>query len=184
MQAMRHTTKFVKLGCILLSLVLSGCSSMQQAPGENWSMSGKIGVRSPQQNLAGFLSWEQTSQGFDVYVSGPLSQGATRIIGNSHQVKIEQNGRTMRGVDPQQLIKENLGWPFPIENLPFWLKGKTAPNRQVANIEKDGNRLSSFSQDGWQVNYLRYNAYYELPERIRISQGDWRFTIIIKNWSV
>lgn len=180
--------KAMIMACLVLCYAtLIGCAQWGMQPSSNaldtWSITGKIGVRTPKESMAGFLTWQQNQHAFDIYVSGPLAQGATRIIGDLNTVTIEQGGQTKQGIDPQQLIWQELGWQFPLSNLKHWLTGNTAPESN-AQIIKQGNRLESFKQDGWTVNYLRFDEYYNLPERIRISQGDWRFTIIVKTWSV
>jgi len=173
---------------LLLLTVLTACSTFDlkdgaQAPADNWSISGKIGVTTPQESVAGFLSWEQTGQDFDIYVSGPFSVGSTRIEGNIEKISLTQNGETVSGINPQHLIYEQLGWYFPIENLQFWLMGQAAPYSPAKTKTKD-DQLSQIQQDQWRVDYLRYDAYYELPQRIRISQGEWKFLIVVKNWSI
>ena len=163
---------------------LSACSVFEaKTPTDSWSISGKIGVTTPKESVAGFISWEQSGKDFDIYVSGPLSVGSTRIQGNVEKISLTQKGKTVSGLNPQHLIYEQLGWYFPIENLQYWLKGKTAPY-SPAKTKIEDDQLAQIYQDQWKVDYLRYNGYYDLPERIRISQGEWKFLIVVKNWSI
>lgn len=149
----------------------------------NWGVSGKIGITTPQESMAGFIDWQQQDTQFEVYVSGPLSVGNTLIKGNSQKISITKNGKTISGLHPQQLIYEELGWQFPVQNLPYWIKGQVAPFSQAVTQKNDDGRLTHIQQDQWQVAYTRYNAYYGQPSRIKISQGQWKFIIVIKNWS-
>ncbi|MGR6872671.1 lipoprotein insertase outer membrane protein LolB [Pseudomonas sp. HK3] len=148
-----------------------------------WAVSGKIGITTPSQSVAGFIEWKQHDDDFDIYVSGPLSVGSTRIEGNITSISLTRGGKTTKGINPQQLIYDELGWFFPIENLPFWLKGKVAPYSSAKQETDDDETLTQILQDSWKVDFLRYNDYYNLPERIRISQGSWTFLIVIKHWS-
>lgn len=174
-------TRFLSL--FLISF-LTACSAFQSKPVEDkWSISGKIGVTTPKESVAGFISWEQSGKDFDIYVSGPFSVGSTRIQGNIEKISLTQQGKTVSGLNPQELIYRQLGWYFPIENLPYWLKGKAAPY-SPAKTKHDDQQLAQIQQDQWKVDYLRYNGFYDLPERIRISQGEWKFLIVVKNWSV
>ncbi|MFY0642516.1 MAG: outer membrane lipoprotein LolB [Bermanella sp.] len=150
---------------------------------DSWSISGKIGITTPSQTVAGFIEWKQLDDDFDIYVSGPLSAGSTRIQGNIARISLTQGGKTVKGLNPQQLIYQELGWFFPIENLPFWLKGKVAPYSKATQETDEDDTLTQIYQDNWKVDFLRYNDFYELPERIRISQGQWKFLIVIKHWS-
>lgn len=170
--------------CILiLCQCLFACSlTPTKNPQGNWAVSGKIGITTPSESIAGFIQWQQLGKDFDIYVSGPFSAGSTRIKGNIASISLTQSGKTTEGINPQQLIYDQLGWFFPIENLPFWLKGLSAPYSPSTKEFDDEEQLSQLKQDKWQVDFLRYNDYYELPERIRISQGQWKFLIVIKHW--
>lgn len=168
---------------LVLCQCLLACSfTPTTKPEGNWAVSGKIGITTPDQSAAGFIQWKQQGKDFDIYVSGPLSTGNTRIKGNIASISLTTGGKTVEGLNPQQVIYDELGWFFPIENLPFWLKGQVAPYSPASQEINDDKQLSQIRQDRWQVDFLRYNDYYELPERIRISQGQWKFLIVIKHW--
>lgn len=167
--------------CALL-ISLAACSVLpEKHPQKNWSLDGKIGITTPQERAAGFLSWQQTGDEFDIYVSGPLAQGSTRIQGNLNSITLTQGGQVVSGLKPEQFIYEQLGWVFPIRNLPYWLTGKASPFSKAIIQTKD-KRLSQIKQDQWTVEFQRYHSYYQLPERIKISQGKWSFLIVVKNW--
>jgi outer membrane lipoprotein LolB len=173
---------------VVLASQLLACTSLTSQPNANgqqanWTLSGKIGITTPKESVAGFVRWQQQQDDFDIYVSGPLGQGSIRIEGNPDQATITQGGKTSNSVNPQQLVYEQLGWFFPLVNLPHWLQGKQAPYSPATKTSEDG-RLSQIKQDQWTVDYLRYHAYYQLPERIKIHQGDWKFIIVVKNWSL
>ncbi len=169
---------------LLILAQLAACSHLtSKKPQDNWTLSGKIGITTPDESMAGFIRWQQLQDNFDIYVTGPLGQGSTRIQGNPAKATITQGGKVAEGQNPQQLIYQQLGWVFPLENLPYWLQGKKAPFSS-AKIEMEDGRLAQLNQDQWTVEYQRYHTYYNLPERIKIRQGKWKFLIIVKNWSV
>jgi len=170
---------------VFLMLCLTACSisPSKTAPDEHWDISGKIGITTPNESVAGFIEWQQKGEDFDIYVSGPLSVGSTRIQGNVASISLTHDGKTVQGINPQKLIYQELGWFFPIENLAYWLKGKVAPYSQASTQLNDNDQLSVIKQDQWQIEYLRYDDFYQLPQRIRISQGQWKFLIVIKHWN-
>ncbi len=175
---------FIPLLTSLFVTQITGCSPFASKPvQDSWTLSGKIGITTPKDSMAGFIRWQQQQDNFDIYVSGPLGQGSTRIQGNPQQATLTQGGKTSESLNPQQLVYEQLGWFFPLENLPYWLQGKQAPFSPAHTTNKDG-KLSKIQQDQWTVELLRYHSYYNLPERIKIRQGDWKFLIVVKNWSV
>ncbi len=58
-----------------------------------------------------------------------------------------------------------------------------APFSKAKVSKNENGRLNNFEQDQWQVTYSRYNNYYDQPSRIKITQGEWKFLIVIKNWT-
>ncbi len=168
---------------LLLSQIIACTHTPTKHQEDNWSFSGKIGITTPKESVAGFIQWQQQDETFDIYVTGPMGQGSTRIQGTPDKATLTQGGKIHEGVDPQQMIYEQLGWFFPLKNLPFWLQGKEAPFSLAKTETKDG-KLTKIEQDLWNVEFQRYHAYYGLPERIKIRQGKWKFLIVVKNWSI
>jgi outer membrane biogenesis lipoprotein LolB len=46
--------------------------------------------------------------------------------------------------------------------------------------------LTRLEQNGWIINYLRYDqqGQWELPTRIRAHQDEWTVQMVIKNWNL
>lgn len=178
---------YLRFLLLFTSLFIGACSTLPSAGTNNqiknnWTLSGKIGVTTPDERVAGFIRWQQQDDNFDIYVSGPLNAGSTHIQGNLNKITLKHGGKTISGVNPQQLIYQQLGWHFPLQNLPFWLQGKTSPHSQ-AKTTSENDTLTQILQDNWQVDLSRNHAYYNVPRRIKISQGDWKFLFVAKNWS-
>ena len=178
---------YLRFFIICTSLLIGACSILPPANTSkqiknSWTLSGKIGVTTPDESVAGFIRWQQQDDNFDIYVSGPLNAGSTHIQGNLNTITLKHGGKTISGVQPQKLIYQQLGWHFPLQNLPFWLQGKAAPYSQAQTQSEDGH-LTHIQQDKWSVELRRQHSYYNVPQRIKISQGDWKFLFVAKNWS-
>lgn len=172
---------------LLCTLYLSACSSLIEIPDtqqQQWRIEGKLGITTPQESVSGFLIWEQNRNAYSIHVSGPLGQGSTQIKGDDQQVTLTQGKRQLRSDNPSLLLYEQMGWRFPISNLRYWIIGETSPLSLAESSYDDDERLSEITQDNWKVEYFRYDTYTGLPSRLRISQGDWRFLLVIKRWSV
>lgn len=189
----------------LLSLLLAGCAGIgpresvegagntadwrhhkaQIARIDGWQISGKIGIRAPQDSGSGTLFWLQRQDYFDIRLSGPLGRGATRLTGRPDAVTLEIAGQGRYQADsPEALVERQLGWQLPVSNLLWWVRGRPAPDSR-SRLSLDGaSRLARLEQDGWQVNYLAYRNEdgYALPERIRLEGRDLQVTLVIKDW--
>ncbi|MBK3747276.1 lipoprotein insertase outer membrane protein LolB [Stutzerimonas balearica] len=189
----------------LLSLLLAGCAGIgpresvegagntanwrhhkaRIAKIDGWQISGKIGIRAPQDSGSGTLFWLQRQDYFDIRLSGPLGRGATRLTGRPDAVTLEIAGQGRYQADsPEALVERQLGWQLPVSNLLWWVRGLPAPDSR-SRLSLDGaSRLARLEQDGWQVDYLAYRDEdgYALPERIRLEGRDLQVTLVIKDW--
>ncbi|NKQ12582.1 lipoprotein insertase outer membrane protein LolB [Pseudomonas sp. SST3] len=188
-----------------LALLLAGCAGLApqetvEGPGnaedwkahkaqvseiDGWQISGKIGIRAPQDSGSGTLFWLQRQDYFDIRLSGPLGRGATRLTGRPDAVTLEVAGEgRFEAKSPEALVESQLGWQLPVSNLLWWVRGLPAPDSR-SRIALDANgHLASLHQDGWDVQYLGYSEEDgdTLPARIKLAGRDLQITLVIKDW--
>jgi outer membrane lipoprotein LolB len=188
-----------------LALLLAGCAGLApqesvEGPGnaedwaahkaqvseiDGWQISGKIGIRAPQDSGSGTLFWLQRQDYFDIRLSGPLGRGATRLTGRPEAVALEVAGQgRFEAKSPEALVESQLGWQLPVSNLLWWVRGLPAPDSR-SRVALDANgRLASLQQDGWDVQYLGYSEEdgYTLPSRIKLAGRDLQITLVVKDW--
>lgn len=193
---------FIALG---LLLILSGCShfsSQEQLEGSGkpsswqahkqlitpidaWQINGKLGIRSSQDSGSAVLFWLQRQDYFDIRLSGPLGQGSTRLTGRQGAVSLEiANRGTFQAPSAEALMQQQLGWSLPVDNLLWWVRGLPAPHsKSKAQLNSD-SLLASLEQDNWHIEYLSYRTEngLQMPERIKLSGGDLKITLVIKQW--
>lgn len=150
-----------------------------------WQISGKVGIRAAQDSGSGTLFWLQRQDYYDIRLSGPLGRGAARLTGRpgDSQLEVANQGR-YQAASPEQLLQQQLGLNLPVSHLLWWIRGLPAPDsRSRLTLDRD-SRLAQLSQDGWQVEYLRYAEQdgYWLPERLKLSGHDLQVTLVIKDW--
>lgn len=187
---------------IILALLLSGCSGLtpqQQQPiterpwsehyqallaADSWQLSGKIGIRSPQESHSANLFWQQLQQHYLIELSGPLGQGGARIEGNTDGISIDIAGEEpLWAATPEALMEQTLGWQFPVQDIRYWVRGIPAPGSYY-DLSLKQQLAHKLTQNGWEISYLRYNYQNEFafPEKLTISRNNLRLTIIAKEW--
>src|SRR5690554_3817268 len=197
--------RFTRFLMLAVLLILSGCShfaSHQQlsgsgqtgswqkhkqhiAPLDGWQISGKLGIRSPDNSGSAIIFWLQRQDYFDIRLSGPLGQGTTRLTGRQGLVSLEiANRGTYQASSAEELMQQQLGWSLPVENLLWWVKGLPAPHSPSQLQLDDNSLLSELQQDQWHIQYLSYRSENDvsLPERIKLSGAGLDITLVIKEW--
>lgn len=182
-----------------LLLKLSGCTTIntdsqavstdnlfkQNLQLKNWQLQGKIGIRTANDAISAYINWQQCGDNYDIRLNGPLGIGSTRLYGNLHSaVLVRGNGPTGTN-NPQQLLQQQLGWAFPIEDLLFWAKGLPAPSK-ATHISGQSN---GFQQNGWLLNYgkpIKVDTFW-LPsktkaEYIQNDEQTLKLTLISRKW--
>ncbi len=176
-----------------LSLLLSACAtqtsivdSQDSAAAEikQWHIRGKIGIRTATESLSAMLNWQQLSGAYTIRLSGALGSGSLQIIGNDNRVTVRQAGQADQyASDAEQLLQQLLGWSVPIEHIYYWIRGLPAEVPIDRQTSADGH-LSVLEQDGWRVEYLRYQQFANvaLPSKLQLQHEDLKVTLIIKDW--
>jgi outer membrane lipoprotein LolB len=155
-----------------------------------WQIDGKVGIRAPQEATrsrsgSATLFWLQRQDYYDIRLSGPLGSGAARLTGRPGQATLEvANQGRYQAESAQALLYEQLGWNLPVAHLLWWVRGLPAPSSKSQLTLDGASHLAHLTQDGWQVEYLRYterNGYW-LPERFKLSGHELEVTVVIKGW--
>lgn len=184
----------VLVGCI--SLGLSGCQKTLKSPilstplpsqemvKTQFSIAGKIGVRTPQQNGSAFYAWTQVNHYFAIDLTGALGIGQTRIEGIPGKVTLTSaKTGTLQAASPEELLQQATGWQAPISYLVLWVQGKPASGSAQAQYDEQ-QRLKTLTEGGWQVQ-LSYDNADPLPQKLvmiqTLPQGENRVTLTIQS---
>ena len=185
----------LKASWLLLFILLSACSLQSRPPLpaallamqdnialQHWQLSGKIGIRSEQQNQGAYLNWQQCGDAFDIRLSGPLGQGGARLQGTPKQVSLQTGDQLLHADNPEQLLQQQLGWSMPVSQLVYWVRGMPSPD-QAYTITLDA---SGFEQSGWQVSYseLQQVDGITIPARATATHPRLKLILLLKDWQL
>ncbi|WP_237054941.1 lipoprotein insertase outer membrane protein LolB [Microbulbifer sediminum] len=194
---------FPHLATVLVALLLGACAGQQgtglPVPGtgsqpveqlQSFTIAGKLGVRSPTDNGSANINWQQQSDSnYRIHLSGPLGAGATVITGNPGSVSLKRGSEPpMRASNPAQLTQQMLGWPLPVREMFYWVRGLPAPGGSAGEKRDTAGQLQALQQAGWQLEFSDYQRVgrYTLPTRIKArtnqAAGPVKVTLVIKEW--
>jgi outer membrane lipoprotein LolB len=154
---------------------------------QQWQVRGKLSVVSPNDAVTGYLTWQQDKEDFDLFLSGPFGQGASRLVGNNSQATLTlPNQDPVNGLSAEYLMARYLGWSFPVLDLRYWVKGQPSPHTKFTEVRNTLGLLESLQQHGWKVEFSRYQrqAGTWLPGRVKIIGNDFKFIFAIKEWFI
>ena len=157
----------------------------QVAQIDGWQISGKVGIRAPQDSGSGTLFWLQRQDYFDIRLSGPLGRGAARLTGHPGDTVLEvANQGRYQSDSPEALLEAQLGWRLPVSHLLWWVRGLPAPDSKSQLSLIGNSQLGQRQQDGWQIDDLAYTAQngYVLPQRLKLQGHNLQVTLVIKDW--
>ncbi len=157
-----------------------------------WTLQGRLNIRQQDNSDTVSINWQQQEQEFLINLSGVFGLGATMIIGDEGGIRMQRgNEAPLTASSLNEFTRDVIGYEFPAEVLYFWVRGIPAPGRP-ADIELNEQQLLSVlrqvdSQGNiWQLEYDRYelNEGHRLPGRIRMTQSDYRLTLLIQDWQL
>lgn len=172
---------------ISLSVALVGCQSVPKAPSianvppiaqqsttnndgtvvalPNFQITGKIGVRTPQQNGSAFYGWTQIGENFAIDLTGALGIGQTSIRGKAGDVTLTSSKTgVIQAETPEELLFKATGWEAPITYLISWINAQPASPAAVTEKDTTG-RIISLHEGGWSAK-LSYLEQQNTPNKL------------------
>lgn len=194
-------------GCLAIALVmvLGGCAIIHKPPSQEagvsdakawqahqkqlrtmqqWALQGRVSS-GKLMGWTGNLNWRQTGQHFVIRLSGPLGAGGLRANGTLKRVHVRTGKRRFTTSHPDALVKQTLGFAFPLSALRYWGRGLPAPGDYDSISVNDKGRLQSLHQNGWHVAVLDYTSVdggFKLPKRIVLDNGENRMRLVVDRW--
>lgn len=167
------------LAVITLSCIsFVGCQHLKKAPdlpqqpdaqdtinSQNFKITGKIGVRTPQQNGSAFYGWNQQGDHFAIDLTGAMGIGQTSIRGvTGHVTLTSSKTGTIEAETPEELLYKATNWEAPITYLVSWINAQPAQPNAAIHLD-DQNRINAINEGGWSVN-LSYLDNEKLPNKL------------------
>ncbi len=144
--------------------------SLRLAPLTQWSLRGRLAVRTDSQGGQASLVWQRDAGRQTIRLNGPLGRGVVRVIQDESGAHLtDASGNTAVAADAAELLLRFTGWELPMASLDWWVRGLPVPD-VAATRELDGaGRLTRLHQQGWDVEFGHYapvDPSLILPDRL------------------
>lgn len=169
------------------ALLLAGCAALSgpAVPSMPFDALGRLLVSGEGRAFAAAFRWRHQLPVNEIWLMSPA--GTTLA-----QLRMDDSGATLTAADQQEyrafsaegLTRRALGWPLPLAQLQYWMRGTAVPDVEAAVVERDARgRLSRLEQDGWVVRYVYPEAEpAALPQRLDLEHGGQRMRVVIDAW--
>lgn len=175
---------------VVLSITLSACQTTPKAPvlptpsipsesgstqieavQHNFKITGKIGVRTPEQNGSAFYGWTQEGEHFAIDLTGAMGIGQTSIRGIPGKVTLNSSKTgIIEASTPEELLFQATKWQAPITYLVSWINGEAV--EKDAMTQKDPlNRLIAVQEGGWHTTFS-YAGSEKLPNKLVLIENE------------
>lgn len=199
---MRRPIRSLLPSLALTLLLIGGCATRGQAPEapraaddwqaqkvrleamQTWELTGKAGLRTPEDSTSANLDWNQTPYHFRMLLSGPFGSGRSVLEGREGRVSLTTGEGRFEAESPEALMNQQLGWSLPVAALGDWVRGLPAddsPHRMSRDARGFPERLE---QDGWTIDYQDWMRAEDLwlPRRMKMQYGDLNVTLVVTRW--
>ena len=169
-------------GCVSTSqnLQVNGKKNYPLPPKlENWQADGRISLSVKNESSHANFRWNQKNNEFRLRLSFVVGFKSIIVLGNDFGVEEIEGIQS----DEKNLI-DTLNNPLPIEQLKYWLLGKTNPNLDYRMINLSEDEVA-FNQLDWTIRVMKVQKFNSLvlPKRILIENIDSNAQIIIDKWA-
>ena len=204
-----HSLKFRQaLIVFMLGVVLSACQSMpvetqaslqqkkaavdqreaQLAAVNSWELDGRISLITDDEAWSGQLYWQQgNTADYFIQFNAPSGQGAMQLLGSDTGVELRlANGKSYSAKDAATLLRQETTWDIPIDGLWYWVRGLPDPQMPVKLTLDPQGAIQEMRQNGWHVEYQRYQRYGSLtfPRKIVIQHEDMKIRLVVTRWTI
>lgn len=183
-----------RLGLLFL-LLITGCAQLNIAvppealrdvrPVARFKLDGRLSVKTESQAFSGTLAWHRAGVEESLLLSGPLGQGAVEIRRQDGLLVLKAaDGSLVAEDSDERLMERAIGLRLPLDGLVYWLSALPRPRAEFRAAAGEDGHLASLDQDGWHIEYSRYQLRGErwLPGRIFASRGDLEFRLVVDGW--
>jgi outer membrane lipoprotein LolB len=156
-------------------------------PYRNWGLEGRLAVTNEEDGGSGNFRWRESGQESHMDFHGALGRGAWVLDAGPDQAEITlADGTVRRAPTVTELVRREVGWKIPVENLSWWVRGMAVPGTSGKRVLDEQGNLTELQQNGWTIAYDRYREFGDvsLPVRLTAQQAEWKIKLAIRSWSL
>ncbi len=184
-----------------LALVLAACAPREQRPEgawmaerealfeayNAWSVSGRVSLSDGERGGQLAFDWRTDGDWHEVRLRTVMGGRQWRLRfapGEARLVGSEVGELT--GAHPDPLVEQAVGWPIPVADLAWWIRGLAPPHANGEMRFDDDGTLASARRAPWTLDFQRFEQgeHALLPTRLQADSPPYRVRLVLRNWSL
>ncbi len=171
-------------------LLCAGCAAFGNAggppPAQPFDILGRVLASRDGRAFAANFRWRRVAAESEIWLMSPAGTTVAHITAGADGATLTAaDQQEYRAMSAESLTRQALGWPLPLDQLQYWVRGESVPGSAVATVSRDpGGRLSLLEQHGWRIQYAYAAAGgdTQAPWRLDLTQGGQRIRMVIDDW--
>jgi len=151
---------------------------------ENWQVIGRVGLSDGERGGSLDFLWRARGERHLIHLRTGSGGRQWRLVFDPDGAELVGSDiDALRGPRPDPLVEEAVGWPIPVEELRFWLRGLLPPGPATAWFDDDGT-IRSAESGAWTLDFTRFGEVdgVLMPTRMEARSGRYRVRLAMSDW--
>jgi outer membrane lipoprotein LolB len=185
----------------LLIVMLAGCATRETRPQGAWleerealfaahpvwNVSGRLSLSDGQRGGQLAFDWQADGEDHEVMLRTVMGGRQWRLRFGPEYAHLEGSDvGELWGLDPDPLVEAAVGWPIPVRELAWWIRGLIPPGADgVVRYAADGS-LSTGESPPWTLSFQRFDSSEGvlMPTRLQADSSPYRVRMVMRDWTL
>lgn len=183
----------------LMAVFLAACAAREHRPAGAWlSEREALFAAHPVWSVSGRMGLSDGVRGgslaFDWQANGDVHELSLRTVAGGRQWRLAfgPDGAILEGSgidrmwapDPDPLVEAAVGWPVPVRDMAWWIRGLPPPAADAGMFFAADGSLARVESTPWTMEYQRFDSTGQalMPSRLQAESGRYRVRVVLRDW--